>query len=71
MQVGDVFCWPMNLGSVVGPALLYSSFLNGFTLALCHGSPLIWRFGKFVQVLVLIGSSDLVFFFKSFPSMFV
>ncbi|XP_062082791.1 probable CoA ligase CCL12 [Humulus lupulus] len=48
-QVGDVFCWPTNLGWVMGPVLLFSSFLSGATLALYHGSPLGHGFGKFVQ----------------------
>ncbi|KAJ9183134.1 hypothetical protein P3X46_007039 [Hevea brasiliensis] len=49
IQVGDVYCWPTNLGWVMGPILLYSCFLNGATLALFHGSPLGRGFGKFVQ----------------------
>ncbi|XP_030507392.2 probable CoA ligase CCL12 [Cannabis sativa] len=49
MQVGDVFCWPTNLGWVMGPILIFSSFLSGATLALYHGSPLGYGFGKFVQ----------------------
>ncbi|KAL7124496.1 hypothetical protein ABFS83_14G052200 [Erythranthe nasuta] len=49
VRVGDVFCWPTNLGWVMGPILLYSCFLAGATLALYHGSPLSRGFGKFVQ----------------------
>ncbi|KDP42113.1 hypothetical protein JCGZ_01901 [Jatropha curcas] len=49
VQVGDVYCWPTNLGWVMGPILLYSCFLSGATLALFHGSPLGREFGKFVQ----------------------
>ncbi|KAK1259753.1 putative acyl-activating enzyme 18, peroxisomal [Acorus gramineus] len=49
IQSNDIFCWPTNLGWVMGPALLYSSFLSGATLALFHGSPLGRSFGKFVQ----------------------
>ncbi|XP_015878808.2 probable CoA ligase CCL12 [Ziziphus jujuba] len=49
IQVGDVCCWPTNLGWVMGPILLYSCFLSGATLALYHGSPLGHGFGKFVQ----------------------
>ncbi|GMY16105.1 probable CoA ligase CCL12 isoform X1 [Fagus crenata] len=48
-QIGDVVCWPTNLGWVMGPILLYSCFLAGATLALYHGSPLGRSFGKFVQ----------------------
>ncbi|XP_059429518.1 probable CoA ligase CCL12 [Corylus avellana] len=49
VQVGDVYCYPTNLGWVLGPIFLYSCFLNGATLALYHGSPLGHSFGKFVQ----------------------
>ncbi|XP_016187744.1 probable acyl-activating enzyme 18, peroxisomal isoform X1 [Arachis ipaensis] len=49
IQAGDVYCWPTNLGWVMGPTLLYSCFLTGTTLALYHGSPLGRGFGKFVQ----------------------
>ncbi|XP_062076654.1 probable CoA ligase CCL12 [Humulus lupulus] len=49
VQVGDVVCWPTNLGWVMGPILLFSCFLSGATLALYHGSPLGHGFGKFVQ----------------------
>lgn len=49
VQAGDVYCWPTNLGWVMGPILLFSCLLNGATLALYHGSPLGRGFGKFVQ----------------------
>ncbi|GER50673.1 acetyl-coenzyme A synthetase [Striga asiatica] len=49
VNCGDIFCWPTNLGWVMGPILLYSCFLSGATLALYHGSPLGRGFGKFVQ----------------------
>ncbi|KAI9083016.1 hypothetical protein K1719_035031 [Acacia pycnantha] len=49
VQVGDTFCWPTNLGWVMGPTLIYACFLSGATLALYHGSPLGHGFGKFVQ----------------------
>lgn len=49
VQVGDVYCWPTNLGWVMGPTLIYSCFLCGATIALYHGSPLGRGFGKFVQ----------------------
>ncbi|KAK2384294.1 putative CoA ligase ccl12 [Trifolium repens] len=49
VQVGDVYCWPTNLGWVIGPTLIYHCFLNGATLALYHGSPQGRGFGKFVQ----------------------
>ncbi|CAK9314116.1 unnamed protein product [Citrullus colocynthis] len=49
VQAGDVFCWPTNLGWVMGPISVYSCLLAGATLALYHGSPLGRGFGKFVQ----------------------
>ncbi|XP_027191678.1 probable CoA ligase CCL12 isoform X2 [Cicer arietinum] len=49
IQPGDVYCWPTNLGWVMGPTIIYSCFLSGATLALYHGSPLGHGFGKFVQ----------------------
>uniref|UniRef100_A0A2P2KEC8 Putative acyl-activating enzyme 18isoform X1 n=3 Tax=Rhizophora mucronata TaxID=61149 RepID=A0A2P2KEC8_RHIMU len=49
VKVGDIYCWPTNLGWVMGPILIYSCFLNGATLSLFHGSPLGREFGKFVQ----------------------
>ncbi|CAJ1938533.1 unnamed protein product [Sphenostylis stenocarpa] len=49
IQPEDVYCWPTNLGWVMGPTLIYSCFLSGATLALYHGSPLGHGFGKFVQ----------------------
>ncbi|MED6108813.1 putative CoA ligase ccl12 [Stylosanthes scabra] len=49
IQPGDVYCWPTNLGWVIGPTVLYHCFLNGATLALYHGSPQGRDFGKFVQ----------------------
>lgn len=38
--LGDVFCWRTNLGWVMRPILLDSSFLCGATQDLYHGSPL-------------------------------
>ncbi|XP_020582647.1 probable acyl-activating enzyme 18, peroxisomal isoform X2 [Phalaenopsis equestris] len=68
IQAGDIFCWPTNLGWVLGPILLNSCFLNGATLALYHGSPLGCGFGKFVQnasVTILGAVPSLVKFWKS------
>ncbi|KVH90858.1 AMP-binding, conserved site-containing protein [Cynara cardunculus var. scolymus] len=61
LQAGDVFCWPTNLGWVMGPALLYTCFLSGTTLALYHGSPLGPGFGKFVQSSQVLEKYKMVF----------
>ncbi|ERN04459.1 probable acyl-activating enzyme 18, peroxisomal isoform X1 [Amborella trichopoda] len=68
LQSGDIFCWPTNLGWVMGPILLYSCFLNGATLALYHGSPLGFGFCKFIQdagVTILGTVPSLVKFWKN------
>lgn len=49
VKVGDVFVWPTNLGWMVGPMLVYSSFLSGATIGIYIGSPLLRGFGEFVQ----------------------
>uniref|UniRef100_A0A0V0IPK4 Putative acyl-activating enzyme 17, peroxisomal-like n=1 Tax=Solanum chacoense TaxID=4108 RepID=A0A0V0IPK4_SOLCH len=45
----DVVAWPTNLGWMMGPLLIYSTLLNGATMALYNGSPLGAGFAKFVQ----------------------
>ncbi|KAK6153506.1 hypothetical protein DH2020_013145 [Rehmannia glutinosa] len=49
IRVGDVICWPTNLGWMMGPWLVYASLLNGASIALYSGSPLGSGFAKFVQ----------------------
>lgn len=46
---GDVVAWPTNLGWMMGPWLVYASFLNHAAIALYNGSPLGPGFAKFVQ----------------------
>ncbi|KAK6925192.1 AMP-dependent synthetase/ligase [Dillenia turbinata] len=46
---GDTVAWPTNLGWMMGPWLVYASFLNGASMALYNGSPLSSGFAKFVQ----------------------
>ncbi|KAK7281689.1 hypothetical protein RIF29_09886 [Crotalaria pallida] len=46
---GDVVSWPTNLGWMMGPWLVYASFINGASMALYNGSPLGSGFAKFVQ----------------------
>ncbi|CAM6026494.1 unnamed protein product [Sphagnum balticum] len=49
IRYGDVFAWPTNLGWMMGPYLIFGSFLNGATIALYNGAPHGHSFGKFVQ----------------------
>jgi len=46
---GDVVAWPTNLGWMMGPWLIFASFLNGASIALFYGTPTGREFGKFVQ----------------------
>jgi acetyl-CoA synthetase len=46
---GDVVAWPTNLGWMMGPWLIYASFLNRATMALYYGTPTERGFGEFVQ----------------------
>ena len=41
--------WPTNLGWMMGPWLIYASFLNRATMALYYGAPNERGFGSFVQ----------------------
>ena len=49
IQRGDVVAWPTNLGWMMGPWLLFATFLNRGTVALYYGAPLTREFGLFVQ----------------------
>ncbi|CAH9108527.1 unnamed protein product [Cuscuta europaea] len=46
---GDILAWPTNLGWMMGPMLIYTSLLNGASMALYNGSPLGSSFAKFIQ----------------------
>lgn len=45
----DVVCWPTNLGWMMGPWLVFATFINKGTIALYYDSPLGEGFGEFVQ----------------------
>ena len=45
----DVVCWPTNIGWMMGPWLIYATFLNGATMALFEGTPVSQRFIRFVS----------------------
>ena len=46
---GDVVAWPTNLGWMMGPWLIYATFLNQATMALYYGAPTERGFGEFVR----------------------
>ncbi|KAL0462432.1 UNVERIFIED_CONTAM: putative acyl-activating enzyme 17, peroxisomal [Sesamum latifolium] len=41
IRKGDIVGWPTNLGWMMGPWLVYASLLNGASIALYTGSPLV------------------------------
>lgn len=45
----DVVCWPTNIGWMMGPWLVYASFVNGATMALYEGVPTGAGFTAFVR----------------------
>ena len=44
----DVVCWPTSLGWMMGPWLIFASFLNGAPIALYEGGPVERGFCEFV-----------------------
>jgi acetyl-CoA synthetase len=49
IKPGDIFCWPTNLGWMMGPWLIFACLINKATIALYEGSPNGKEFGLFVQ----------------------
>lgn len=45
----DVLCWPTNLGWMMGPWLVFATFLHGATLALYRDAPKSRDFGHFIE----------------------
>lgn len=45
----DIFCWPTNLGWMMGPWMIFACFINKATLAIFEGSPNGKSFGEFIQ----------------------
>lgn len=39
IRLGDIVCWPTNIGWMMGPWLIYASLLNGAAMALWEGTP--------------------------------
>jgi acetyl-CoA synthetase len=49
LKPGDIFCWPTNLGWMMGPWLIFACLLNQATIALYEGTPNGKQFGEFIQ----------------------
>lgn len=49
IQEGDVVCWPTNLGWMMGPWLIFATFLNKGSIALFNGAPTTKTFVDFVE----------------------
>lgn len=49
IHVGDVLCWPTNLGWMMGPWLVFAALLNRATIALNSSVPTTREFGEFVR----------------------
>lgn len=49
LKPGDVFCWPTNLGWMMGPWLIFACLINKATIALYEGTPNSKEFGLFIQ----------------------
>lgn len=49
VHASDVVCWPTNIGWMMGPWLVYASFVNGATMALYEGVPTGAGFTAFVR----------------------
>ncbi len=49
VQPDDILTWPTNLGWMMGPWLIFSTFLNQAALALYYDLPRDKSYGKFIQ----------------------
>ncbi len=45
----DTVCWPTNLGWMMGPWLIYATFINQATMAIFEGLPTSLEFGEFIE----------------------
>ncbi len=45
----DVVAWPTNIGWMMGPWLIFGTFMNGATMALYEGAPLGAGFTRFIR----------------------
>lgn len=49
VRVGDVLCWPTNLGWMMGPWLVYAALINKATIAISSSVPTGRTFCEFVE----------------------
>jgi acetyl-CoA synthetase len=49
IQPSDVVAWPTNIGWMMGPWLIYTTFLNNATMALYEGAPVGEGFTRFIR----------------------
>jgi len=49
IQSDDILCWPTNLGWMMGPWLIFATFINQATMAIYSDAPRDRAFGQFVQ----------------------
>ncbi len=49
IQSNDIFCWPSNLGWMMGPWLIFAVLINKACMALYEGTPNGVGFGQFIQ----------------------
>lgn len=49
IQANDILAWPTNLGWMMGPWLIYASFINRASIALYTEAPKDRAFGEFIQ----------------------
>jgi len=49
IHAGDVVCWPTNLGWMMGPWLIFATFINRATMALYYDAPTSSEFINFIE----------------------
>lgn len=49
IQPTDIFCWPSNLGWMMGPWLIFAALINKASMAIYEGTPNGVGFGEFIQ----------------------
>lgn len=49
LRAGERFCWPTNLGWMMGPWHIFACLINRATMAIYEGTPNSEAFGRFIQ----------------------